>query len=58
MLYDVFICHAGEDKETFVKPLALELLNQHIEVWYDDFSLSLGDSIRRTIDQGLKQLRT
>jgi hypothetical protein len=57
MLYDVFICHASEDKEPFVRPLADALRNEHVEVWYDDFSLKLGDSIRRSLDKGLSQSR-
>ncbi len=57
MLYDVFICHASEDKDTFVRPLANELKKSHIEVWYDEFSLSIGDSLRESIDRGLSKSR-
>ena len=57
MLYDLFICHASEDKESFVRPLADALRAKHVEVWYDEFSLELGDSIRRSIDAGLRQSR-
>ena len=57
MLYDVFICHASEDKESFVRPLAESLQAEHVEVWFDEFSLKLGDSIRRSIDRGLRQSR-
>ena len=57
MLYDVFICHASEDKEPFVRPLAESLQAEHVEVWFDEFSLKLGDSIRRSIDRGLRQSR-
>ncbi len=57
MLYDLFICHASEDKTTFVRPLADALKGRHVEVWYDEFSLELGDSIRRSIDAGLRQSR-
>jgi hypothetical protein len=57
MLYDVFICHAGEDKDDFVRPLAKRLKKNHIEVWYDEFSLKVGDSIRRAIDKGLTKSR-
>lgn len=57
MLYDLFICHASEDKEVFVRPLAEALKKENIEVWYDEFSLKLGDSIRRSIDRGLSQSR-
>lgn len=57
MLYDVFICHASEDKDSFVRPLAQSLQTAHIEVWFDEFTLKLGDSIRRSIDKGLSQSR-
>lgn len=57
MLYDIFICHASEDKESFVRPLAEALRAKHVEVWFDEFSLKLGDSIRRSIDKGLRQSR-
>jgi len=57
MLYDAFVCHASEDKEAFVRPLAEHLREQHIEVWYDEFSLKVGDSLRRSIDRGLSQSR-
>jgi hypothetical protein len=57
MLYDVFICHASEDKDEFVRPLAEALRADNVAVWYDEFSLKLGDSIRRALDKGLKQSR-
>lgn len=57
MSYDLFICHASEDKEEFVRPLAEALKKEHVEVWYDEFSLKIGDSIRRSIDKGLSQSR-
>ncbi len=57
MLYDAFVCHASEDKDAFVRPLAERLREQRIEVWYDEFSLKVGDSLRRSIDLGLSQSR-
>src|SRR5207302_11498914 len=57
MLFDAFISHASEDKSDFVRPLAERLREEHIEVWYDEFSLRLGDSLRRSIDRGLAQSR-
>ena len=51
--YDVFISHASEDKESVVRPLAIALKNKGINVWYDEFELKIGDSLRRKIDQGL-----
>jgi len=55
--WDVFICHASEDKENFVRPLAEALRVSNLRVWYDEFSLTLGDSLRRSIDRGLKESR-
>ncbi len=57
MLHDVFICHASEDKDDFVRPLATLLEQQHIDVWYDEFSLTIGDSLQQKIDEGLAQSR-
>lgn len=51
--YDFFISHASEDKEEFVKPLAETLESMGVSVWYDEFSLKVGDSLTKSIDQGL-----
>lgn len=51
--WDVFISHASEDKEAFVKPLAQLLSELEVKVWYDEFTLKLGDSLSRSIDKGL-----
>ena len=51
--WDLFISHASEDKETFVRPLAAALRRLGLSVWYDEFSLRLGDSLSRSIDRGL-----
>jgi hypothetical protein len=55
--WDVFVSHASEDKASFVRPLATALANLGVAVWYDEFSLRLGDSISRSIDKGLAQSR-
>ena len=52
-VYDVFISHASEDKDTFVRPLAVALDALGVTVWYDEFSLRPGDSISRSIDKGI-----
>jgi hypothetical protein len=57
LTWDVFISHASEDKEEFAKPLAQALQQRGVKVWFDAFSLSLGDSLRRSIDRGLAQSR-
>jgi len=55
--HDCFICHASEDKESFVRELAITLSNKGLKVWYDEFTLTLGDSLRRKIDYGLANSR-
>ncbi len=56
-LHDVFICHASEDKDEFVRPLAEALRAHHLDVWYDEFALEVGDSLREAIDRGLAASR-
>jgi hypothetical protein len=55
--WDVFISHASEDKEDFVRPLAESLSRSGLRVWYDEFTLKVGDSLRRSIDYGLDRSR-
>lgn len=57
MFYDVFICHASEDKDALVRPLARALATAHVEVWYDEESIALGQSLREAIDRGLSKSR-
>lgn len=51
----IFVSHASEDKEAFVRPLAHALKRHGLKVWYDEFSLHPGDSLRRSIDRGLSE---
>lgn len=55
--YDVFISHASEDKDNLVRPLATILERLSISVWYDEFTLKLGDSLSSSIDKGLMNSR-
>jgi hypothetical protein len=55
--YDVFISHASEDKDQVVRPLATALQSGGLKVWYDEFELKIGDSLRRKIDKGLAKSR-
>lgn len=55
--FDVFISHASEDKDEIVRPLAHALRERGLEVWYDEFVLKVGDSLRRRIDEGISQSR-
>lgn len=56
-VFDVFISHASEDKESIVRSLATELADQGLKVWYDEFTLRIGDSLRQKIDKGLAKSR-
>jgi hypothetical protein len=53
--WDFFISHASEDKQDIARPLADALVARGLKVWYDDFSLTLGDSLRESIDRGLSR---
>jgi hypothetical protein len=52
----VFISYAWEDKP-LARPLAEALRDAGLKVWYDDFSLKVGDSLRRSIDLGLSRAK-
>lgn len=53
--YDLFISHASEDKDSLVRPLVTILERLSVNVWYDEFSLQLGDGLTESIDKGLKE---
>jgi hypothetical protein len=55
--WDAFVSHASEDKEPFVRALADALRTRNLRIWYDDFTLTVGDSLRRSIDRGLAHSR-
>lgn len=55
--WDVFISHASEDKDAIARPLAEALRGKGLRVWYDEFSLTVGDSLRKSIDYGLAHSR-
>jgi hypothetical protein len=48
----VYLAHAFEDK-AMVKPLAEGLMQRGIEVWYDNWEIGYGDSLRRKMEEGL-----
>ena len=51
--WDIFICHASDDKESLVRPLAEALRQLGAAVWYDEFSLDVGDSLSESIGRGI-----
>lgn len=48
----VYLAHATEDKP-LAKPLAEGLVERGIPVWYDNWEIGYGDSLRRKMEQGL-----
>ena len=42
-----------KDKEEVVRPLANALKDKSLNVWYDEFELKIGDSLRQKIDKGV-----
>ncbi len=50
----IFLSHAHEDKEEIARPLAESLGRRGFEVWYDEYSLEIGDKLRDAIDKGLE----
>ena len=55
--WDVFISYATEDKATVAGPLANALQELGVDVWYDDFELQIGDSLRQSIERGIARSR-
>ena len=50
-----FVCHDSRDKQTIAEPLALQMHKFMCPVWYDQFTLRVGDSLRESIENGLKE---
>jgi len=51
--HDVFVSYASQDRK-FVTRLATALEEYGLSVWFDEFELVAGDSIRRVIDEGIQ----
>lgn len=51
-----FLTH-GEDKEAVAKPLADALISKGAEVWLDKYEMTVGDSLRQSIVDGLAHSR-
>ncbi len=55
--YTAFISHASEDKADIARPLTEALQPLGHEIWFDEMTIKVGDSLRRTIDHGLSNSR-
>lgn len=49
-----FISHDSRNKDLIARPLALGLNSRLCFVWYDEYSLKVGDSLRESIEKGIK----
>lgn len=52
-----FISHDSKDKDSLVRDLAMQMTKLKCSVWYDEYSLSVGDSLRASIEKGLKEAK-
>jgi TIR domain len=52
-VYDIFISHSADDKDSYVSELAKALKDADISIWYDTDNIGWGQSIRQEIDKGL-----
>ncbi len=48
----VYLAHASEDKSR-VRPIAEYLMANGVEVWFDEWEIDLGDSLRQKMEEGL-----
>ncbi len=51
----IFISHVSADKDQVARPLADALALAGHEVWFDEFSLEVGDDLRESIEAGLAE---
>lgn len=53
-LWDVFVSHASEDKESIARPLSRILTQHGLRVWLDEMEMTPGDRLRHKIEHGLR----
>lgn len=52
-MYDVFLCHASEDKDSIVRPLYEALIDLGLKVFLDSEEIGWGDSLIDVINKAL-----
>ena len=52
-----FISHDSRDKALIAEPLAWKLTQRLHRVWHDAFSLTVGDSLRASIEKGIRETK-
>lgn len=51
--WEVFICHASEDKKLVARPLVQQLEAAGVRCWYDEAEIGWGESIVQKIQEGI-----
>lgn len=52
-----FISHDSRDKDAVARPIAIGLAKLMCPVWFDEFSLKVGDRLRESIEKGIRECR-
>lgn len=52
-----FISHDSRDKDAIARPIAIGLTKLMCPVWYDEYSLKVGDKLRESIEKGIKDCK-
>lgn len=52
-----FISHDSHDKVLIAQKIASGLTQRKCPVWYDEYSLNVGDNLRESIEKGLKECK-
>ena len=53
----IFISYSVKDKDK-ARKIATELKNANLDVWYDEWSLQVGDSLVNKIEKGIADSNT
>lgn len=55
--YDLFLCHAWDDRKGVARELSDKLTTMGVSVWFSEKDLPLGSTMLREIDKGLARSR-
>ena len=50
-----FISHDSIDKDLIARPIAIGLAKLMCPVWFDEYSLNIGDHLRESIEKGIRE---
>ena len=52
-----FISHDSRDKDLYARDIAIGLTKMMCPVWYDEYSLKVGDRLRESIEKGIRECK-